>query len=300
MIHYLLILVIRHKCAMFDVNLPYHQCTLMNLIQILSPFVDTLRNHCIACNSSIPTVFIADIAHLFVRNKINKWTLAIDLNVYSKNQQFRLFNCVKYGKTNPLVTSTKFPFNSQLNLSEYDLLHKSLITFIENGNIPIIYFKENKFGIKSNITSDFDTTDLVISNYVNIELINEFIHQKNLVNIDTNKEKNFKTKNSVDIHKFNRTTLPDHDIEIFVNFIENMITSDASHHGYIHSCIRGSYNKNLLFFNITGNFRYCSQKKEHHRRNSTAIIVDIKNQTYAIRCKDRECDNSFLIWKKIK
>ena len=55
-----------------------------------------------------------DITYLLVQNIRKEWTLAIDINVYSKSQQFRLFNSVKYGKNNPLVPSAIFPFDCQL------------------------------------------------------------------------------------------------------------------------------------------------------------------------------------------
>ncbi|CAF2957216.1 unnamed protein product [Rotaria sp. Silwood2] len=106
-VHFLSLSIIQHKCTMFNTNLPIEQCSSMsNLIHLLAPYVNTLRKYCIKCKISIPYVSIADIAYLLVKNKSNEWTIAIDINVYSKHEQFRLFNSVKYGKNNPLVSST--------------------------------------------------------------------------------------------------------------------------------------------------------------------------------------------------
>ena len=69
--------------------------------------------------------------------------------------------------------------------------------------------------------------------------------------------------------------------------------------GYIHSCISGTKNNNILFFNISGNYRFCPKKGDHHQNNSVSIIIDTKKLTYAIRCKDVQCDNSVLIWNLI-
>ncbi|CAF4032261.1 unnamed protein product [Rotaria magnacalcarata] len=145
-IHSLLLSIIQHKCTTFNINLTVLECaSTSNLINQLVPFVNTLRKHCNRCNTSIPFVSIADIAYLLVQNKTNQWTLAIDTNVYSKNQQLRLFESVKYGKNNPLVLSTKFPFHSEIKYSYSNLLKKSLIIFMEHDIIPKIYLKDKNF-----------------------------------------------------------------------------------------------------------------------------------------------------------
>ena len=56
-------------------------------------------------------------------------------------------------------------------------------------------------------------------------------------------------------------------------------------------------NTNKLFFNIVDEYQFCPKKGTHHKRNSTVIIIDISNNTYAIRCKDPQCDNTILTWQ---
>ena len=296
MVRFFLILIARHKCSMFDINLVQDRSSILELIDLLSPHIFTLRNHCTSCHSFIFDIFIADIAHLLVRNKNNKWTVAIDMNVYSKNQQFRLFNCVKYGKANPLLPSIKFPFKSGDKLSDYDVLQKSIITFIESENIPKILFNTNRFLINHSILDDSVSIDSKTPSNVNIKLLNDLIGnlQSSTAHMNTDKD-----SNPSNIQIFNHSCLSDNDIQTFVDFVQNMITCDSSHRGYIHSCVRGSINKNLLFFNISGEYRYCPKKQDHHQRNSVAFIIDTKNYIYRIRCKDTECDNSNLNWKKI-
>ncbi len=75
-----------------------------------------------------------------------------------------------------------------------------------------------------------------------------------------------------------------------------MITKDNNHIGRIQSCVQGNRNTNKLFFNITGNYRFCPKIGTHHKRNFTAIIIDMSNNTFAIRCKDTQCDNTSLTW----
>lgn len=85
----------------------------------------------------------------------------------------------------------------------------------------------------------------------------------------------------------------------YLNFVLTTITKEPMHQGTIHSTVKGKMNPDVIFFNITGKYRYCPQIQGHHRRNSTAILVNRVNDTYAIRCKDPQCNNRTLEWKKI-
>jgi hypothetical protein len=222
------------------------------------------------------------------------------MNVYSKNQQFRLFNSVKYGKNNPLIPSTTLPYDCQSQYSYSDLLRKSLISFIEDDQIPKLYVKNKKFHLGLFITSSLNSMNTISQNLININIINDHIDNSCLPNINTNINTNQNISHSLHTHNFNNIDFSKQDIEIFTNFVENMIKSDPSHQGYIHSCLRGSYNKYLIFFNIGGNYRYCPKKNTHHQHNTVAIMINTKNCTYAIRCKDGDCNNSILVWKKIQ
>ena len=300
MIRFLLLLIARHKCSLFHIEFLLDESNILELIRLLSPYISTLRNNCTSCHSSIPDISISDIAHLMVRNKTNEWTVAIDMNVYSKNQQFRLFNSVKYGKTNPLIPSIKFPFKSEDKLTDTKYLQRSIITFIDNDKIPTIHFNDNRFLLEYNISRDFGPMDMGIINYPNINLINDSIANVHCAATLIKRDENSNPKKTCDIQKLNHTSLSDSNIQKYLDFVENIITIDSSHRGYIHSCVRGSLNKNLFFFNISGEYRYCPKKKDHHRRNSVALIVDSKKNVYSIRCKDKECNNSILNWMKIK
>jgi hypothetical protein len=285
---------------MFNINLPVEQFSILQMIQVLVPYLDKLRKYCTSCQSSIPYISIADIAHLVVRNKTNEWTTAIDINVYCNNQQFRLFNSVKYGKNNPLIPSITFPYDSGLEFSSSDLLKNSLITFIDDNQIPKIYFENKRFIIQSTGTCNPKSIDEILENFPNIKLINDYIEKSSFLILN----KNINTSQNLP-HLFHASTIDKIDlslpnIQLFIPFVENIITSDPSYHGYIHSCVRGTSNKHLLFFNIGGNYRYCPKRNGHHQRNTVAIMINTKNHTYSIRCKDVDCDNTILSWKKIE
>ncbi|CAF1506872.1 unnamed protein product, partial [Rotaria sordida] len=82
-------------------------------------------------------------------NKQNQHNLAIDLNVYSKNQQFRLYDCVKRGQSNFLRQSTYFQFNEAFETSYHTILKKSIIAYnIEHSNLQVVYLENNQFKFK--------------------------------------------------------------------------------------------------------------------------------------------------------
>jgi len=235
-----------------------------------------------------------------VRNKKNKWTIAIDLNVYSKNQQFRLFNSVKYGKNNPLIPSGTFPFDCQSQFTTSNILQKSLISFIENDKIPTIYFKDKRFISDLSVSSYSNSNINISNNLINIKLINNHIDNLCFSKTYANVESNQKASHSSYSLQNNNIHLSDQQIQIFKTFVEKIISSDPSYQGYIHSCVPGTQNKAILFFNIGGNYRFCPKKNAHHQNNTVAIIINTKNCTYCIRCKDIDCNNSILTWKTIQ
>ena len=161
-------------------------------------------------------------------------------------------------KKNALLPSPIFPFHSHLQYSFSDLLKKSLITFIDNDYISKISFENNKFVIDfSSIPNSIPTLS---HNFININLINEYTDCLAFCNLYTNTDRKHNLSNISHNNKINNLDVPVDDIQMFIGFIENIITCDPSHQGYIHSCFRGTYNKNLLFFNIAGNYRYCPKK----------------------------------------
>jgi hypothetical protein len=89
------------------------------------------------------------------------------------------------------------------------------------------------------------------------------------------------------------------EMQQFTLFVHKIITSEPNHQGSIYSSTRGNYNNDLLFFNIAGNYRFCPRKGDHHKSNTVAILIDTKKITYAIWCKDAQCDNTRLIWNKL-
>ncbi|CAF3958751.1 unnamed protein product, partial [Rotaria sp. Silwood1] len=135
-----------------------------------------------------------------------------------------------YGKNNPLIPSITFPFASSLQYSSSDILKKSLITLIEDHQIPKIYFKNKNFIIHFSPYSSSTTT--IPQNLLNIKLINDHIEHSCFLNLDTNTNTNQNSSSSLHLNKSNKLDLSIPDVQIFITFVQNIITSDPSHQGY--------------------------------------------------------------------
>ena len=114
--------------------------------------------------------------------------------------------------------------------------------------------------------------------FININLNNEHIDYLAFGTLYTNIDTKQNLSSTSYDNKINNLDLSEDDIQIFISFIENIIACDSFHQGCIYPCIRGTYNKNVLFFNIAGNYRYCS-KNGHHQRHTVAIMTNTKNYT---------------------
>ena len=98
-------------------------------------------------------------------------------------------------------------------------------------------------------------------NFININLNNEHIDYLAFGALCTNIDTKQNLSNTSHDYKIKNLDLFEDDIKIFISFIENIITCDSFHQDCIHPCIRGTYNKNVLFFNIAGNYKYCPKKR---------------------------------------
>ena len=57
----------------------------------------------------------------------------------------------------------------------------------------------------------------------------------------------------------------EHTMQQFISFVGKLIKSDLSHQDYIYSCVRRNHNRDILFFNIGGKYRFCPRKGTHHQ-----------------------------------
>lgn len=295
--HFLLFSIAQHTCPSFNIDFNSQQQSIKYLLILLTPYINTLRKCCVNCQLYDSYVTVSEIAHLLVLNKQNQLTTAIDVHVFSKYQQFRLFDCVKRGQMNPLIPSSHFKFYLHVENSYNEILQRSLITYIQQLNLPIISIKNNQF--QWTMIDENNSLKIINNNVLSLNYINR--HFSSFCILDTKSVSHQQTSNSniesrITYNKINH----DDQVELFRPFVENLIKQDKNHQGFVRSYVRGTYNKDMLFFNIGGQYRYCEKKGTHHKRNTSAILINTKTHTYSIRCKDVDCDNRSLIWKKIQ
>ena len=296
--HYSLSLILQHKCSFFNVNFSVHKHDIYDLLKMIEPYIDTLRTNCTHCPLHSDYITVAECTYLIVLNKENQLTTAVDLSVYSNNQQLRLYDCIKINKMNPLRPSIIFPFNDDTDNSYFTLLRKSLITYTETIHTSIIVLEKNQFS--NTFSQERNSTPMLINNSINLDIPNDhynnyFISKSKSIN----PSKMIKSNYAIQAHAQISLNSSDQRIQRCILFVTKTITSDSLHQGYIRSSVRGNRNTDILFFNIGGDYRYCPQKGGHHQRNTVAILIDTNNLTYTIRCKDFHCDNTNLLWKSI-
>ena len=287
---YFLELVMQHKCPNFSIEFSCKKYLLRELISLIAPHIYSIRIQCANCLIYGESISASDIAHLLVLNKKHEWTLAVDIHVYSKNQQFRLFGCVKIGQNNPLIQMNDFPFQIEREHSFNDILHASLITHIQASSKSVVRSFDNNFIIDLN-TQVFSLIELQ-------KLISTLNERNVCLKSSSTMQNSFSLEMdpSVGISKSELAT----SINFFTDFVKNLIKSDSNHEGFIRSQLTGTRNSDVLIYNIGGNYRFCPRKGSHHIRNNVCILIDKINYKFAIRCKDHECDNSILIWNKIE
>jgi hypothetical protein len=284
--HHVLYVVSQHSCSSFTSMTVSSDISLANLISILAPFAHTIRTQCSHCLVWKGIISAADIAHLLVLDKRDLPTISIDLHVYSRNQQMRLYECVKYDSDHPLTLSSQHPFDIRKTYTHGEMTRKSMITNVSALRVPIVkQTKDNTLVICSlPARSNRDSEERPITV--------PFEHP------GSEHLRLYSSKRSASscVRTDHVSTNAGDDWSPYLNVINGLINSDPSHVGSIQSIVKGNKNSNKLFFNISGNYRYCPRKGCHHLHNSVAFIVDVANDTYAIRCKDPSCDNSKLSW----
>lgn len=173
LIHLFLISMIQHKCPSFNIDFNLQKYTTSDLITVLSAHVTNLRLHCNKCYIYESSITVSEMAYLLVMNKQSHRVLASDSNVYSKNQQFRLYDCVKRGQNNFLRQSTNFQLDVSLQKSYNTILENSLITYnINHSNLPVISFERNQFKI---IGNNIQPNNVQSDNYeYMLQMVNEY------------------------------------------------------------------------------------------------------------------------------
>ena len=224
-----------HKCSSFSIDLDVKSLPIKELISVASRYVLQLRKNCDLCLIWNDSISAAEIANLLVLNKNNRWILAIDMSVYSKNQQFRCFDCVKQGKQNRLIQSEYMLTRSTEVKSFNNVLSCSLITYNVMSIVSNILHLENSQFVLHSTTMNFEP--ILLRDYS--------IFQEQIFSYSSDRmnpaHKVFTAYPKIDFtrHKINK--MIENDNESISNctpyhaFIDKIITRDPAHRGFIRS-----------------------------------------------------------------
>jgi hypothetical protein len=250
-IHYMLLAVSQHSCPCFKPMNIAKNISLQSLISQLTPFVQDIRLRCSNCLVWCGFISAADISHLLVNDQRNFPSLSIDLHVYSRNQQIRLYDCVKFESNYPLKTCEQYRFISPMLLSYGDIARKSLITNVSERQLPIIKLASDRRGLScskqpspSNENESNQSVDLF--EYPGSSLIASYLSdQRQSIQI---KGEKIKMQVAFDSTKYSA-------------FINRLINTDVAHLGFIHTIVNGKIRSSKIFYNISGDYRYCPKKR---------------------------------------
>ena len=165
---------------------------------------------------------------------------------------------------------------------EYILNH-ALISYVTNDTNFLIFSlnETNWILINQNENKMFDLSN---TNYF-----------KSLITPETSSFKSIVVQMPTTISTMDISNKENH----YEYFISKLITQIYNSNGHIQSCVPGTKNRSLFFYNIGGDFRYCERLKRHHQSNQTCIIIDTCTNKYQIKCKDPDCRNFKPSWKDI-
>ncbi|UJR12693.1 hypothetical protein I4U23_016867 [Adineta vaga] len=272
-------------CSYFILSHPCHehlvQPNSMNAANDLDGCIKCLQMilmHIDFCSCIIPETKVTckNFQKLLFKNSDGLYQWIFDLNVYSNNQQFRLYQSTKFGKHNPLLPTSDFPFNpcnKQYDISmnndgiDHSMLKHSLIAYIsDDSNIVVLSYNDNKWVAMNE--HDNSITELTPSyNFADSSTIAKFTIQNNLIQATATKCKQDLSNNE----------------EYYKTFIFKLMKETYHTNGHIQSCQKGSKNRSILFFNIGGDFRFCERLQRHHKSNQTCIIIDTFTNNYQIK-----------------
>lgn len=191
-----------------------------------------------------------DLSFLIVKNKSGQEQLFVDLGVYTKNRNFRLYKSSKLGKNAAFTVAEDneyVPNSSKHTTEEESIFLASLITNISFTGQRILTYSMPERG-----TGESPCLTL----------------QRQSHNSDLMGEEQPSPFKEVD------------------DFVLTLVSKD----GIQGNIRRWNYfaSDHLLVYDI-GKFRWCHNVKRFHKSNNIMIVVDLKEEVWYQRCHDPDC-----------
>ncbi|KAM8969220.1 DNA-directed primase/polymerase protein isoform X2 [Sarcophilus harrisii] len=191
----------------------------------------------------------ADLSFLIVKNKGGDDHLFVDVGVYTRNRNFRLYKSSKLGKCVPLEVAEDnkfFPKYSKNVSEENQYFLSSLVT-----------------NIRFSDTLRILTCDVPLSKQKRIECLNNACIKEGI------------------IEGFQCSPYPEID-----NFVLSLVNRNGIKGGI--RCWNYFFPEELLVYDIS-KYRWCGNIKRAHKSNNIMILVDLKNEVWYQKCHDPVC-----------
>ncbi|XP_038062292.1 DNA-directed primase/polymerase protein-like isoform X2 [Patiria miniata] len=204
--------------------------------------------------------------NLFVQNKDGQSSLFVDQGVYTRNRNFRLYKCIKFGKANPLLIAEDNKYKPRIT-------SKSGTSQAARDSAM-----ERHFFLDSLITN----VSYCPGTHVLTMERNEGSTPKG------SRPSNNKTTLAQDpsdlLEGFNHSPYPDLDA-----FIYTVITNGGIQ-GEIRRWVYFTQGQ-LLVYDIIKN-RWCGNIQRQHKSNNIMILVDLRRGVYYQKCHDQDCKSA--------
>eukprot|EP01125_Pyxidicula_operculata_P000045 TRINITY_DN1005_c1_g3_i2.p1 TRINITY_DN1005_c1_g3~~TRINITY_DN1005_c1_g3_i2.p1 ORF type:complete len:530 (-),score=143.53 TRINITY_DN1005_c1_g3_i2:21-1610(-) len=258
--------------------------------------------------------------------EVSDKTLVIDMGVYSRNRNFRLFKSTKLGKNRPLVISKSNTFQYEdekdlfmcsiiCNVGSIDLLKslKKVLTY--QSQYPKYSFKwiEHPPSMMMMLTSTGDT-QTNMRNYTVKDMKKESYHHhddtdsidrspSSSLNINIKRSpqsvKSYEpTSPSIDGNKVDSSTSPskfknrsvvDLMDDVSMTKLDRFMDKVVGQRPGKPGMIRNRVVfEGTIVYNVNGN-KYCENISREHTSNHIMIVVDVKTRTYYQKCHDPDC-----------
>ncbi|CAF1386922.1 unnamed protein product [Rotaria magnacalcarata] len=230
-------------------------------------------------------VLLANIDHDCLRKTRNVnccITPSIDLKVYNKEQDFRMFTCTKLGETRPLKKSS-FLVENILNCPVQDLSnHREISTDVLSESLQ-----------KSLITQPGSDSCFYIDHHSLRRWMKFDRNNTNINDVKCIELKDIENKNAPDIKKNTIMYNVKNGDELYAQtWTESYLTSIGSH-GVVHS-INTVKNGRFIMCNIR-NMNTCTTEHTDYFNDST-VFINIKQKEFAVRCNRIPCNKKSWIW----
>lgn len=192
-----------------------------------------------------------DLSFLLIKNRDGEDGLFVDLGVYTKNRNFRLYKSSKVGKNAAFTVAedNRFTPKAEKGISgEEKIFLASLVCNLSFTGQKILTFSEPVQDSKTIKTSEASVT-------------------------------------SQDVSLSGCSSSPHQELDHFVLTLvqKDGIQGSIRRWNYFAS-------EQLLVYDIT-NYRWCEHVSRHHKSNNIMIVVDLKEEVWYQKCHDPECRN---------